>query len=369
MIVLCDVQKDSFLAAFDLADGRELWRTPRKDVPTWGTPAVVEAAGKKQIVVNGWHETGGYDFATGGNLWTMDGGGDIPVPTPVFAHGLIYLTSAHGNWRPIRAIRPGATGSITPADPGKTNDHIAWAHGRQGNYMQTPIVTGDLLFACNDLGVVTCFDAKTGAIHFGERLSRRGQGFTASPVSDGRHVYFASELGSVFVVPAAEKFSTVATNALPETCMSTPAIHDGMLLFRTRDRVVAIAQGAKSEGIPLSAEAASAKEPVPVKMGKPDARLVGEWEGTLHVGADLRLRFAIRDGGEKMTGNLVSLDQGNATLAISRIGEVDGRVRLEIDEIGGAFEGRWNEAHDEVSGEWRQLDKPFPLVLKRAPKP
>ena len=70
-----------------------------------------------------------------------------------------------------------------------------------------------------------------------------------------------------------------------------------------------------------------------------------------------------------MTGNLVSLDQGNATLAISRIGEVDGRVRLEIDEIGGAFEGRWNDAHDEVSGEWRQLDKPFPLVLKRAAKP
>jgi outer membrane protein assembly factor BamB len=243
VIVLCDVQKDSYLAAFDLEDGRELWRAPRKDVPTWGTPTIVEAEGIRQIVVNGWHETAGYDFATGRNLWSLDGGGDIPVPTPIFAHGLIYLTSAHGKWRPIRAVRPGAHGNITPADPGQTNDAIAWAHARQGNYMQTPIVVGDLLFACNDVGIVTCFDAKTGAIHYGERLSRTGEGFTASPVSDGRHIYFASELGNVFVVPATTEFSTVAVNALGETCMATPAIHDGMILFRTRNRVVALAQG------------------------------------------------------------------------------------------------------------------------------
>ncbi|GEM_PF-2153596 len=71
--------------------------------------------------------------------------GDIPVPTPIFAHGLIYLSSAHGDWRPMRAIRPDATGDITPADPGSTNSSIAWAHGRKGNYMQTPIIAGDLL--------------------------------------------------------------------------------------------------------------------------------------------------------------------------------------------------------------------------------
>ncbi|MES2570169.1 MAG: PQQ-binding-like beta-propeller repeat protein [Verrucomicrobiota bacterium] len=199
VIVLCDVQKDSYLAAFDLADGRELWRTPRKDVPTWGTPTIVESEGVSQIVVNGWRETGGYDFATGSNLWTLDGGGDIPVPTPVFAHGLIYLTSAHGKWRPLRAIRPSARGSITPADPGQVNAAIAWAHGRQGNYMQTPLVTGDLLFACNDGGVLTCLDAKTGAIHYAERLSQRGQGFTASPVSVER--YFSRQ------PPRTSKFS------------------------------------------------------------------------------------------------------------------------------------------------------------------
>jgi hypothetical protein len=296
----------------------------------------------------------------------LDGGGDIPVPTPVSAHGLIYLTSAHGPWRPIRAIRPGARGAITPPDPGQTNQAIAWTHARKGSYMQTPIVTGNWLFACNDLGIVTCFEARTGAIRYGERLSRIGQGFTASPVSDGRHLFFTSELGSVFVLPVSDKFSIVSVNALPEICMATPAIHDGMLLFRTRDRLVAIAQGAKSAGVPLSSEAASAKEPPPIKLVKADPRLVGEWEGMLRAGSDLRVRFTIRDAGEKMTGTLVSLSQGNSSLPLSRVGEVAERVRIEVDDINGTFEGSWNEAYDALKGEWKQFEKSLPLTLKRS---
>ena len=243
VFVLCDVQTNSYLAAFKLSDGTELWRTPRLDVPTWGTPTVVDAAGRRQIVINGWHYTGGYEVATGQNLWRLDGGGDIPVPTPISAHGLIYLTSGHGKYMPMRAIRVDAAGDITPKDPGQTNSAIVWAQSRKGNYMQTPIVVGDLLFGCLDNGAVTCFDAKTGTIKYSERLAAAGQGFSASPVSDGRHLYFTSEGGVVFVIPVAEKFSTVASNPLGETCMATPAIADGVLFFRTREKLIAV--GAK----------------------------------------------------------------------------------------------------------------------------
>jgi outer membrane protein assembly factor BamB len=243
VLVLCDVQKESFLAAFDLADGRELWRTPRSDVPTWSTPTIVETAGRTQIAVNGWHLTGGYDFATGRGIWKLDGGGDIPVPTPIFSHGLIVFTSAHGPLRPIRAIRPDATGDITPAPSGPPNPAsaaIVWEHEKKGNYMQTPIAVGDQVFACADIGLLTCFDARTGEIRYSERLAKSNEGYTASPVSDGRHLYFASELGNVFVVPAAPAFSVVATNSLQETVLATPAISDGALFFRTRGKLVAI---------------------------------------------------------------------------------------------------------------------------------
>ena len=85
VVIQADVQKGSFLGAFDARDGRELWRTPRADVPTWGTPAVHKVNGQTQLVVNGWRHIGAYDFKTGKEVWRLAGGGDIPVPTPVVA--------------------------------------------------------------------------------------------------------------------------------------------------------------------------------------------------------------------------------------------------------------------------------------------
>jgi outer membrane protein assembly factor BamB len=250
VVVLCDVLTNSFLALFGLSDGVELWRTPRQDVPTWGTPTVASTPGKTEILINGWHHSGGYDFASGKEIWRLDGGGDIPVPTPIVAHGLVYLTSAHGRGRPIRAVRLDAKGDVTPHDPGATNQAVAWVHTRHGNYMETPIVVGDSLYACFDTGVLSCFDAATGTIRYSERLGGGSEGFTSSPVSDGRHIYFASEVGNVFVVPADGKFSVAATNKLDETCMATPALASGTLFYRTREHLVAIGrpEGADQSG-------------------------------------------------------------------------------------------------------------------------
>jgi outer membrane protein assembly factor BamB len=144
----------------------------------------------------------------------------------------------------MRAIRLDAQGDVTPSEPGGTNAAIVWAHARLGNYMQTPIVVGNQLYACLDMGVLSCFDAKTGAICYSERLSNGAEGFTSSPVSDGRNLYFASELGNVFIVPAKTTFSVLATNALEETCMATPALSNGTLFYRTREHLVAIGQTA-----------------------------------------------------------------------------------------------------------------------------
>lgn len=240
VIVLCDVQTNSFIAVYDLAAGKELWRTARTDVPTWGTPTVAQVGNQSEILVNGWHHTGAYDFATGKEIWTLDGGGDIPVPTPIVGDGLAYFTSGHGRFRPMRGVRLDAKGDITPEDVPKTNNSIPWVQARSGNYMQTPILVGDNVFACFDMGVLSCFDAKTGNINFGERIGSGSEGFTASPVSDGRHLYITSEVGNVYVADVATKLSMVATNTLGETCMASPAICDGTLFFRAREHLIAI---------------------------------------------------------------------------------------------------------------------------------
>ena len=239
VVMLCDVLGDSFIAEFDLADGHELWRTARKDVPTWGTPEIAKVGDKTEILVNGWHHTGGYDFADGKEIWKLDGGGDIPVPTPIVAGDLAYFTSAHGSQRTMRAVRLEAHGDITPKEAGGTNAAIAWQQ-KKADYMQTPIVVGDYLYGCFDAGIVTCFDARTGEIKYSERIGTGSEGFTASPVSDGHNLYFTSEVGNVYVVPAGGTFSVTATNTLDETCLSTAAISDGTLFYRTRHELLAL---------------------------------------------------------------------------------------------------------------------------------
>ena len=240
VIIQCDVQKDSFIAAFDVHDGRELWRTARQDVPTWSTPTIYEGDTRTELIVNGYQHAGGYDPLTGAELWRLSGGGDIPVPTPVAAHGLIFLSSAHGPQRPLCAIRGGATGDLTPTSDLTSSGHIAWYQQRSGIYMQTPIVYGEYLYACRDSGVLTCYEALTGERIYRERLGQGNAGFTASAVAADGKLYFTSENGDIFVVQAGPKFEVLATNALNEVCMATPAISDGMLIVRAKNHVYGI---------------------------------------------------------------------------------------------------------------------------------
>ncbi|MDA1053545.1 MAG: PQQ-like beta-propeller repeat protein [Planctomycetota bacterium] len=240
VILQCDVQKNSFLAAFDIHDGRELWRTPRADVPTWSTPTIVQGASRTELVVNGFKHAGGYDPSNGEPLWKLGGGGDIPVPTPVFAHNLIFLSSAHGSDRPLCAVRPGAGGDLTPPNDNTLDESLAWYKRRDGIYMQTPIVYGDYLYACRDNGVLSCYEARTGERLYQKRLGSGTGGFTASPVAADGKLYFTSEEGSIYIVAAGPEFKQVASNEMGASCMATPGISGGLLIVRTSDHVFAI---------------------------------------------------------------------------------------------------------------------------------
>ena len=241
VIVQCDVLSTQYVAAFNAADGRLLWRTPRHEVANWCSPALAVRPAGTQIVLNGWKEIAGYDFANGRRLWTLNGGGDIPVPTPLVRDGLAVLTSAHGQYRPLRAVRlDAARGDITPPDMAATNAAIAWSHPRLGSYMQTPIAVGSNLWSCDWVGVLTCVDLRTGEKRYSERLGGGSLAFTASGVASRDRLYFTSESGLVFVVPAAPAFSVLATNRLDGLCLATPAVAGGTLYFRTTAKLIAV---------------------------------------------------------------------------------------------------------------------------------
>jgi outer membrane protein assembly factor BamB len=239
VIVQADVQKSSFLAAFDAASGDELWRTARDDVPTWSTPTVYDGGEKTQIIVNGYRHIGGYDFSTGAELWRMEGRGDIPIPTPYVVDDRVYLTSAHGPGSPIYVIQAGARGVIEPDGDGR-HEHIVWSLERGGSYMPTSIVYRGLLYVGRDNGALSVYDAKTGERHDQKRLGSGTAGFIASSVAGDGKVYFTDEDGVTHVVGAGSKIEVLSENDLGETTLATPAIADGRLYFRTRGHVVAV---------------------------------------------------------------------------------------------------------------------------------
>jgi outer membrane protein assembly factor BamB len=233
VIVQCDIGKNSFIAAYDLDSGKELWLTRREEIPSWGTPTIVEGPQQVELVTNATKFVRGYDPMTGQELWRLTKNAEITVPTPIFGQGLIFVTSGYRPIQPIYAVKPGARGDISLEEKKDSNDHIAWSKAKGGPYMPTPIVYGDYFYTCSNNGMVTCYEAKTGKQVYQNRLGGSG-GYTASPVAANGKIYCTGEEGEVRVVKAGPKFELLAVNPMGDICMATPAITDGMVFVRTQ---------------------------------------------------------------------------------------------------------------------------------------
>jgi outer membrane protein assembly factor BamB len=242
VIVQADVQKDSYIAAYDIRTGKPVWKTPREEIPSWATPTVYEGKTRAELITNGTKAIRGYDPAAGKELWRLTPNSEITTPTPFVAHDLIYVTSGYAPIQPIYAIRPGATGDINLKEGEESNKFIAWSKKRGGPYMPTPIVYGDLFYVCSNQGVMTAYNARTGERVYQQRLADRGGAFTASIVASDGKIYLSSEDGEVFVVKAGPKHELLAVNPMGEVLMATPAISDGMLIVRGIKHLFAIAE-------------------------------------------------------------------------------------------------------------------------------
>jgi outer membrane protein assembly factor BamB len=247
VIVQCDVGKDSFLAAYHVADGKEAWRKARDEIPSWGTPTIIEGPQRVELVTNATKYARGYDPHTGAELWRLGRHAEITVPTPVYGDGLIFITSGYRPVQPIYAVRPGANGDISLKEGQTANAAVAWSTQKGGPYMPTPLVYRGYLYTCSNTGIVTCYEAKTGKQVYKERVGGQG-GYTASPVAADGRIYFTSEESGVRVVAAGPKFELLAVNLLGDPCMATPAISDGMIVVRSQHYVFGIARkGAAKE--------------------------------------------------------------------------------------------------------------------------
>ncbi|MCW5967874.1 MAG: PQQ-binding-like beta-propeller repeat protein [Blastocatellales bacterium] len=246
VILQCDVQQGSYIAAWDVKTGKQMWKTNRDEIPSWGSPTVVESTvnGKPlvQIVTNATGGVRGYEAHTGAELWHLRGNPEITSTTPIAAHDLIFVANRYRPNQPIYAIRPGATGDISLKDGKESNEHVAWSKQRGGSYQPTPIIYGDHLYIADNNGALGVYEAKTGERVYQQRIGDKGGSYSASPVASGGRIYFSSEDGEIFVIRAGPKYELLSSNPMGEVLMATPAISDGMIIVRGQKHVFAVAE-------------------------------------------------------------------------------------------------------------------------------
>jgi len=242
VIVQADIQKDSFLAAYDLKTGKQMWRTSRDEIPSWGTPTIYEGQTRAELVTHATKFIRGYDPLTGRELWRLGPNSEVTAPTPFAAHDLIFVTNGYRGIQPIYAIKPGASGDISLKDGVSSSDFIAWSAMRGGPYMPTPVVYGEYLYVCSNNGVLACHRAKTGERVYQQRIGEKGGAYSASPVAGDGKIYFTSEDGEIFVVKAGPQYELLATNPMGEVLMATPAISGGVLVVRGLKHVFGIGE-------------------------------------------------------------------------------------------------------------------------------
>ena len=242
VIVQADGQKGSYIAAWDLTSGKQLWKTARPDeISTWGTPVVLTAAsGRAEVVTNG-TKVRGYDALTGRLVWTLGPNSEITVGSPVIGNGLVFVTGGYPPVRPIYAVRPGASGDISLPKGTDASDAIAWSNMTDGTYIPTPLVYHDQLITMNSNGIVNGYNASTGERVFRGRVGEGGA-FAASPVAADGRLYVASEDGDVYVMKLEPGLMPLAKNAMNEIIMATPAISDGFIFIRTLGHVYAVGE-------------------------------------------------------------------------------------------------------------------------------
>jgi outer membrane protein assembly factor BamB len=237
VIIQCDCLNKGFVAVLSLVNGEELLRIKRDDVATWSTPAVVQTETETQLVCNGYQQMAGYNLKTGERLWTLHDGGDVPVPTPLTAHGLIFITNGHGR-SPFYAVSPSARGDITPRrNADDLPDGLTWWEPRGGTYIPTPIIVGDLLYTCTSGGVLSVREARTGSLVYEKRV---GGQYSSSSVATEKHLYLCSEDGVVSVIKTGREYESAAGNKMGEPLFATPAIAGNRLIIRTTRHLYSI---------------------------------------------------------------------------------------------------------------------------------
>lgn len=215
VIIAAEYDGMSFLVALDRASGDELWRTVRPTNISFSSPSIGHVAGQDQLLISGADQVTSYDPATGKQLWTTAGTTQATCGTLVWDGDIVIASGGYPKSETI-AIH-GGTGQML------------WKNN-QNCYEQSLLAAGGYVYALTGRGILFCWRASDGQEMWNQRL----QGpVSASPVLAGGHIYWANELGTLYVFkPNPAKCEIIAENKIGDDSFPSPAICGGQIFLR-----------------------------------------------------------------------------------------------------------------------------------------
>ena len=233
VILLCDEEngEKSFIVGLDRHTGKEVWRTARTVELSWATPVVATANGRDELVTAGNEANIAYDPATGRELWRTKGLLNNAVGTPLVGDGVVVIYSGYPD-KISMAVKPGGSGDVT--------DKVLWRYTKGSAYVPSGILYEGLVYLLTDKGLVTCLDAKTGAVVYEGQRPPVPTSLMASPVAVDGRLLLMSQDGDTFVVTAGPKFAVERTNPLGEPISASAAVAGGRLYIRGEKHLFAI---------------------------------------------------------------------------------------------------------------------------------
>jgi outer membrane protein assembly factor BamB len=221
---------ESVVVAYDKATGKEAWKTKREIGVSWGTPVLVTAGGRTELVTNGSEAIIAYDPMTGKELWRTKGVESNAIHTPLVGKGLVIVTAGYPAKR-IIAIRPGDQ----PEDK-----RIAWQYTKGTGYVLSNLLYGDFVYLSTDNGILTCLNAETGEIVYEGGRPPKPSNFMGSAVAYSGFIAMTSELGETYMIKAGPKHEVVRVNSIDEPVYSSAALANGRVYIRGTKHLYAI---------------------------------------------------------------------------------------------------------------------------------
>jgi outer membrane protein assembly factor BamB len=214
----------SLALALDAKTGKNLWTAARARDINWVTPLLRPHGDGAEVLFQSKDELTAYDVDTGEKRWAHKAAGLGTIPMPVAAGELVLAPA-------------GESAALRPPAGGKGEPKVVWSSNKLRSGYTTPLYYQKRVYAINGaiLNWVEAADGKAGA----SALRLRGT-FWASPVAAGGHIYAVNEEGTTFVIEAGERPQVVATNAIGEEVLATPAVADGAIYLRTSERLYCI---------------------------------------------------------------------------------------------------------------------------------